>query len=195
MTNLHFSTLLRHQTEKYGEKIVYRHKDGKTGAWIPTSWKQFSLKTHLAAKAFAKMSVSVQENVAVCSQNKPEILISEFALFANRAVSVPLYATSSASQIEYIVNEAEISLMLVGEQEQYDIAFPLLTSNKFLKQLIVFDNSVKLNSDDSTTIFFDEFLRLGDSADNEDVIKKYGSVKEKMVFVFSISINMKNTKK
>jgi long-chain acyl-CoA synthetase len=172
MTSLHFSKLIQQQTDKYGDKIAYRHKNEKTNIWISTSWKQFSQKTHLVAKAFAKIGVKVQENVAICSQNKPEILISEFALFANRAVSVPLYATSSSSQIEYIINEAEISLLLIGEQEQYDTTYPLLNNNRFLRQIIIFDDSVKLHSDDSTSIYFNEFLRLGELAENEDLIKE-----------------------
>jgi len=172
MTSLHFSKLIQQQADKYGDKIAYRHKNEKTDVWISTSWKQFSQKTHIAAKAFAKIGVKIQENVAICSQNKPEILISEFALFANRAVSVPLYATSSTSQIEYIVNEAEISLLLIGEQEQYDTTYPLLKNNRFLNQIIIFDNSVKLHVDDSTSIYFDEFLRLGELAENEDLIKE-----------------------
>ncbi|MEI7677264.1 MAG: long-chain fatty acid--CoA ligase [Bacteroidales bacterium] len=172
MTSLHFSKLIQQQADKYGDKIAYRHKNEKTDVWISTSWKQFSQKTHIAAKAFAKIGVKIQENVAICSQNKPEILISEFALFANRAVSVPLYATSSTSQIKYIVNEAEISLLLIGEQEQYDTTYPLLKNNRFLNQIIIFDNSVKLHVDDSTSIYFDEFLRLGELAENEDLIKE-----------------------
>ncbi|MFZ4454987.1 MAG: AMP-dependent synthetase/ligase [Bacteroidales bacterium] len=170
MRNYHLSTTIQRQALKYGDRIAYRHRDDKTGTWTPTTWNQFHQKVKSATKAFESLGVKVQDNVAVCSQNKPEIFVSDFALYANRAVSVPLYATSSFSQIEYIINDAEVALLLVGEQEQYDVSFPLLASNKFLKQIIIFDNNVLLNPDDTTSIYFDEFLHLGDLAENDAVI-------------------------
>ncbi len=170
MTFFHLSTFVHHQADKYGDKTAFRYKDDITGAWIPTSWKSFSDKVDKAAKAFASLNVSEKSNVALFSQNKPEIFISEFALYKNRAVSVPLYATSSVDQIEYIINEAEVAIVMVGEQEQYDKAFSLLGKNVFLKQLIIFDPNVKPDSSDSTSLFFHEFLHLGELANNEDLV-------------------------
>ncbi len=172
MTFFHLSTFVLRQTDKYGDKTAFRHRDDKTGAWIPTSWKVFSDKTDKAAKAFAKLNVAEQSNVALFSQNKPEIFISEFALYKNRAVAVPLYATSSVEQIEYIINDAEVAVLMVGEQEQYDKAYSLLGKNAFLKQLIIFDSNVKPDPSDSTSLFFDEFLHLGEVADNDALINE-----------------------
>jgi long-chain acyl-CoA synthetase len=172
MDKYHLSTTIKRQALKYGDRIVYRHRDDQSESWIPTTWNQLSQKVNKAAKAFESLGVKVQDNVGVCSQNKPEILISDFALYINRAVSVPLYATSSISQIEYIVNDAEVALLLVGEQEQYDVSYPLLSKSKFLKQIVVFDSRVKLNEEDKTTIYFDEFLHLGEVAENDSVIEE-----------------------
>lgn len=171
MKNSHITALLQ-QADRYGDRTAYRHFDEQSGVRISTSWNQFVAKINRAAKAFEQLGVKVQENVAICSQNKPEMVITDYALYMNRAVAVPLYATSSASQIEYIVNEAEIALMLVGEQEQYDIAFSLTVSNPYLKRLIVFDNRVKLHESDTTSIYFDELLQMGDSAENEAEIAR-----------------------
>lgn len=46
-----------------------------------------------------------------------------FCRFANRAVTIPLYATSSPAQAQYIINDAQIRFLFVGEQFQYDAAF------------------------------------------------------------------------
>ncbi|MDD2797822.1 MAG: long-chain fatty acid--CoA ligase [Bacteroidales bacterium] len=167
-----FSNIIPQQAEKYGDKIAYRLKDEHTNQWIPTSWNQFSKKVVLLAKALEKLGVKVQDNVAICSQNKPEILISEYALYTIRAVSVPLYATSSTTQIEYILTDAEISFILVGEQEQYDVVFPLLSSNKFLKQIVIFDQNVKVDSEDKNSLYFEDLLQMGETADNNSEINK-----------------------
>ena len=79
------------------------------------------------ADAFVALGIREEENVAIFSQNKPECFYVDFGAFANRAVTVPLYATSSSSQAQYIVNDAEIRFLFVGEQLQYDVAFSILS--------------------------------------------------------------------
>lgn len=170
MTNFHFATFVAQQAKKYGEKVAFRHKDESSGNWISTSWNKFSEQVNLTAKAFAHLGIKVQDNVAVFSQNKPEIFISEFGLYLNRAVSVPLYATSSISQVEYIVNDAEIATILVGEQDQYDVAIQLLGKNEYLKQIIIFDQNVKREKSDKTSIYFDDVLKLGESAETQTIV-------------------------
>ncbi len=170
MTNFHFSSFVHQQAEKYNQKTAFRHKDETQNKWVPTSWSDFSKQVKMAAKAFAAMGVKEQDNIALFSQNKPEIFISDFAMYANRAVCVPMYATSSTSQIDYIITDAEIAIVMAGEQEQYEKAFELLGKNPYLKRIIVFDSAVKLNENDKTTIFFADFLKSGESNEFESLV-------------------------
>jgi long-chain acyl-CoA synthetase len=82
-----------------------------------------------------------------------------------------MYATSSPAQVEYIVNDATISTLFVGEQLQYNNAFIVQKSSSILKRLIVFDPKVKLNPDDKTSVYFEDFQRLGDNAHAETTVK------------------------
>ena len=60
--------------------------------------------------------------------------LSDFVAFANRAVTIPLYATSSPAQAQYIINDAQIRYLFVGEQFQYDAAFSVFGfCHKFIK--------------------------------------------------------------
>lgn len=149
-----FSNLIRRQAEKYGNREVFRHKDYKTNQWVSTSWNKFAQQVDTIAKALAELEVKEQENLATYTQNKPEGLIIDFAAYANRAVIVPLYATSSLSQIEYIINEAEIRFLFVGEQFQYDNAYEAQKVCPTLEKLIVLDSDVKLAKDDKTSVYF-----------------------------------------
>ena len=57
----------------------------------------------------------------------------DFGAFANRAVTIPFYATSSPAQAQYIINDAQIRFLFVGEQYQYDAAFScLLYTSRFM---------------------------------------------------------------
>ncbi|MEG1562581.1 MAG: AMP-dependent synthetase/ligase [Bacteroides sp.] len=161
MTYHHLSVLVHHQARKYGNKIALKYRDYQTAQWIPITWNQFSQTVRQAANALIALGVTEEDNIGAFSQNKPECLYVDFAAFANRAVTVPLYATSSSAQARYIINDAQIHCLFVGEQFQYDTAFSVFGYCDSLKQLIIFDRSVKKDPRDLTSIYFDEFLALG----------------------------------
>ena len=135
------------------------------------SWREFSDKVMLTAKAMAEFGIKVQENIGVYSQNMPQCLYTDFGAYGNRVVSIPMYATNSPGQIEYIINDAKIRTLFVGEQLQYNNAFKVQKDSKYLERLVVFDPAVKMNPEDKTSIYFDDFLRLGDNAHAESTVK------------------------
>ena len=118
------------------------------------------------------MGVGVQENIGVFTQNKPESLFMDFGAFGIRAVTVPLYATSSEAQVHYILEDAGIRYLFVGEQQQYDVAFRVMALSSTLKQIVVFDREVKLDARDESTIYFDDFLAKGKNRQHQAEVDK-----------------------
>ena len=162
MGQAYLSNLISRQAKKYGDRVALKYRDYSKSAWIPVSFNEFADFVNRLARAFVAEGLRVQENIATFSQNKPECLYVDFASFATRTVTIPLYATSSESQVHYIVEDAEISHVFVGEQFQYDVAWRVQTHGKTLKQIVIFDKSVKRMPDDTSSIYFDEFLKKGD---------------------------------
>lgn len=158
------TVLVRRQAAKYGDRPALKYKDYHIGAWVPITWNQLDHTVRLAANALAALGVEEQENVGIFSQNKPECLMTDFAAFANRAVTIPLYATSSALQVQYIVNDACIRYLFIGEQYQYDTAFSVFGYCETLKQMIIFDRAVRRDPRDQTSLYWDEFLLQGEGA-------------------------------
>ena len=171
MIYYHFAELIHRQAEKYGNRTALKHRDNATGKWLKISWREFSDKVMLTAKAMAEFGIKVQENIGVYSQNMPQCLYTDFGAYGNRVVSIPMYATNSPGQIEYIINDAKIRTLFVGEQLQYNNAFKVQKDSKYLERLVVFDPAVKMNPEDKTSIYFDDFLRLGDTAHAESTVK------------------------
>lgn len=171
MIYFHFAELIHRQAEKYGNRTALKHRDNATGKWLKISWREFSDKVMLTAKAMAEFGIKVQENIGVYSQNMPQCLYTDFGAYGNRVVSIPMYATNSPGQIEYIINDAKIRTLFVGEQLQYNNAFKVQKDSKYLERLVVFDPAVKMNPEDKTSIYFDDFLRLGDNAHAESTVK------------------------
>lgn len=171
MIYYHFAELIHRQAEKYGNRTALKHRDNATGKWLKISWRKFSDKVMLTAKAMAEFGIKVQENIGVYSQNMPQCLYTDFGAYGNRVVSIPMYATNSPGQIEYIINDAKIRTLFVGEQLQYNNAFKVQKDSKYLERLVVFDPAVKMNPEDKTSIYFDDFLRLGDNAHADSTVK------------------------
>ena len=172
MSQTRFSVLIHQQAKKYGDRVALKHRDYKTNTWIPTTWNQFSETVATVSNALIEMGVGVQENIGVFSQNKPESLFMDFGAFGIRAVTVPLYATSSEAQVHYILEDAGIRYLFVGEQQQYDVAFRVMALSSTLKQIVVFDREVKLNARDESTIYFDDFLAMGKNRQHQAEVDK-----------------------
>lgn len=172
MTYQHLSVLVHCRAEKYGDKTALRYRDYETAQWISVSWNEFSQTVHRTARAMAALGIEPQENVGVFSQNKPECLYTDFGAFANRAVTIPLYATSSPAQAQYIINDAKIRYVFVGEQFQYDAAFGVFGFCPSLQRLIIFDRAVVRDPRDTTSVYFDEFLEWGKETAYEDLVEE-----------------------
>lgn len=163
MENLHFSQLIYAQAKKYGDKTALCYRNAINDEWSKISWREFADQVSVIAKAILELGVLEHQRVAQFSQNKPENLIIDFALFANRAVMVPLYATSTVAQVEFIVNDAEIEIIFVGDQNQYNIAFEVLQNSKFLKKIVVFDPDVVFDGN-SNVMYYNELIDLGNKS-------------------------------
>ena len=164
--------MVHRQAEKYGDKVALKYRDYETSQWIPITWNKFSQTVRQAANALVALGVEEQRNIGIFSQNKPECLFTDFAAFANRLVIIPLYATSSSAQAQYIINDAQIRFLFVGEQFQYDAAFSAFGFCHSLQKLIIFDRNVVLDPRDKTSIYYDEFLALGKDLPHNNVVEE-----------------------
>lgn len=166
------SDLIYNQSEKYGERVALRFRDYSTESWIPVTWNSFSDFVRKAANSLIHLGVKEQENIGVFSQNKPECLYVDFGAFSDRIVTIPLYATSSETQVEYIIEDSSIEYIFVGEQFQYDVAYEVLKKDNALKHIIIFDSEVSKKSDDLSSIYFDEFVSYGSDFKYDEEVER-----------------------
>ena len=166
------STLIHSQAKRYGSRTALMWRDYESECWRHVSWEKFSLRVRQVSNALIELGVGVQENVVVFSQNKPECLYVDFGAYAIRAVTIPFYATSSEMQVKYMVSDAKVRYIFVGEQYQYDTAYRVLKIDPEVSKLIIFDRNVKKNPQDQVSIFFDEFLQLGEGLQHQSEVKE-----------------------
>lgn len=157
------SDLVFRQARKYGDRVALKYRDYSISSWISVSWNKFAEKVKYVSRAMVALGIKEQENVGVFSQNMPECFYVDFGAYATRVVTIPLYATSSESQVHYILQDASIRYLFVGEQYQYEVARRVQGLCHTLKQIIIFDPSVKKLPGDNNSMYFDDFIKLGEN--------------------------------
>ncbi|MFZ4725414.1 MAG: AMP-dependent synthetase/ligase [Paludibacter sp.] len=163
MEKLHFAQLVFAQAKKYGDRTALCYRDNITDDWTKISWNSLANQVSALSKAFVEIGLTEHQRVAQFSQNKAENLIVDFALFANRAVMVPMYATSTAAQVDFIINDAQIEIIFVGDQHQYNVALEVLENSKYLKKIVVFEKNVVF-ADNENAIYFTDLLAIGEKS-------------------------------
>ncbi len=155
--------MIRRQAEKYVDREAYRYCWRKVGEWLPTSWEEFRTQIDIAARALARLGVKEKDTIAICSNNTPQILISEFAGFRNRLASIPLFSSSSQAQFDFIVGNGQPRIVFVGEQHQYPLAYNYWKSHpEQIDKIVVFKTAgLELAKDDTVSISWDDFMKLG----------------------------------
>ena len=159
----HMSVLIHDLAKHYGDRemLVYQDFGGKE--WKSLSWNQVSQTVKQVSNAMLNLGVKVQENIGIFSQNSVQYLECDFGAWGIRAVTIPFYATSSEQQIQFIINDAKIRFLFVGEQDQYDRARRVVSLCPTLERIIVFDPLVHISSHDPNALYFSDFLKLGEN--------------------------------
>ena len=161
-TNSHLSVLIHDQARKYGNRSVLTFRPFGSLQWKTVTWNQFSLRVKQVSNAMLNLNIKPQENIAVFAQNCIHYLYTDFGAYGVKAVSIPFYATSSETQIQFMINDAQVRVLFVGEQEQYDKALRVFTLCPSLERIIIFDESVRISPNDPNAMYFSDFLKLGE---------------------------------
>ncbi|MBR6282892.1 MAG: AMP-binding protein, partial [Muribaculaceae bacterium] len=101
-----FADLPNRQAAEYGDREQLRYRDRVTAAWTSMSWNALRHAVERVAVALYDLNLEEQGRLCLFTQNCPEIFIAHFAAFYNRAVPVPIYATSSRDEAAYIINDS-----------------------------------------------------------------------------------------
>ena len=160
----------------HGNEVAVQFKHHESEPWQNYTWNELSDHVQQTSAALLSLGQKPQENVAIFSQNKVEWTITDLGIMGCGAVTVPIYATNTASQAKYIIDEAEIRIVFVGDEDQYQKAIEIYADSKSsIEKIIVFDDRVELNTD--VAIHFQEFLALSEQVSNEEVAARLDAIK------------------
>ncbi len=169
--NSHMSRLVHDVAAQLGDREALIYKDFGGTEWKSYSWNQFSAMVKKMSNAMLNLGITVQENVGVFSQNSVQYLFTDFGAWGIRAVTIPFYATSSEQQIQYMISDAKVRFLFVGEQEQYEKARRVFSMCKTLEKIIVYDPAVHIDENDNTAIHFDDLLKAAEGLPRQSEVE------------------------
>ena len=133
-----------------------RFKDG--AAWRSISYAELGERIEAVAKALLESGVREGDMVGIFSRNAPEWAMADFGILSVRAVSVPIYSTSTAGQAQFIVSDAGLEVIFVGDQGQYDEVMSFKATTR-VRLVVAFDRATKLSGHES--LHFEDLVAIG----------------------------------
>lgn len=162
---------IKENSQHFNTKNAIYYKNNELKKWEGISWLDFNSQIEKIAKAMLNYGIAVQQNIAIFSENKPNWIIADCAIMRVRAVTIPIYATNSKKEVEYVINDAEVSLLFVGDQNEYDKAHELLEASKYLKLIVALNKTIKLHSSNNS-IYLEDFTSFEPTKQIESELQK-----------------------
>lgn len=180
LNQYHFVKIFLQQVEKYKDREALRHR--VDGQWVSISWKQFGESVWNISRALLSNNLPEQSKVGIFSANMPQWTMIDVASALLRASAVPIYATNTSDQAAYIVNSAEIEILFVGEQEQYDKALQAKEKCPNLSKIVAIKNNISLQENEFS-IYLDDFLKVSKSETlDAEIYRRIDSCKLKDIY-------------
>ncbi|MCF5851132.1 AMP-dependent synthetase/ligase [Aeromonas veronii] len=167
MPKLHLVRLMRERIAQLGNKAALRVQ--QDGQWRAIGWRTLGQAMDYCAQALIRAGHQPTEMVGIYARNMPEWTQADLGILAARGVSVPIYPTSTLDQLRYIVKDAGIKVLFVGEQPQFDQALTLLQNGE-IRQIVALDSNVNLRGCEQAS-HFQTFLVSGNHQPSEQELR------------------------
>ena len=155
LEKFHLVARLASQAAHYGDREALRYWEN--GQLCSLSWRVFYEEIQKIANALLHYQVGVQENIGIFAPNSPQWTMVDMAAAHIRACAVPIYATNTADQTAYIINNAGIKILFVGEKEQYEKVAQIRQACPEL-QLVVLFNEALLKEGGASVCTLSQFI-------------------------------------
>ena len=110
----------------------------RASGWVPISSAEIYRNVVGVARALESWGIDHGDRVAILSENRPELMITDFAALALGAVTVPIYSTQTADQTSYILNDSGARVIAVSTKSQLEKILAI-QRHTALERIIVMD--------------------------------------------------------
>jgi long-chain acyl-CoA synthetase len=151
--------LLRRNALTMPGRTAMREK--RRGIWQPLTWRDYWQAVHNFASGLAAMGFGRGDKLSVIGDNRPRLYVAQIAAQCLGGIAVPVYQDSIAEELAYVLEHAEVVVIVAEDQEQVDKILSLKDRLPRLR-LLVYDNPLGLAQYDISFLCgFDEIDEEG----------------------------------
>ena len=136
--------LFLERVKRTPDAVAYRYFDTQQDVWLALTWGQMHEHVARWQAALLHENLAAGDRVAVMLRNCPQWVMFEQAALSLGLVVVPLYVVDRPDNVAYIVNDAQVKVLLIetGEQwhELYAVAGQLGCVQRFVSLEKVYGN-------------------------------------------------------
>jgi long-chain acyl-CoA synthetase len=104
--------------QQYAARPAIREKD--RGIWQTFTWRQYHDHVHDIALGLAALGFTRGDKLSVIGDNRPKLYWSQVAAICLGGISVPVYQDSIAKELAFVLDHAEVAVVVAEDQEQVD---------------------------------------------------------------------------
>ncbi|HEY5012166.1 MAG TPA: long-chain fatty acid--CoA ligase [Acidimicrobiia bacterium] len=142
---------------RIGARPALRRRAEK--GWETLTWGDYGRAVAEVTAGLAEMGVDAGDRVAILSGNRVEWHLADFGTLCNGSVTVPLYPTSSAEQVHYLLQHCRAVLCFVENHDLLAKVLEVRDRLPELRQVVVFDNDERI--DDPSLIGLEQLRSIG----------------------------------
>ncbi len=149
------------QAERLGSRPLFKAK--RDGEYRPISWQEAHRQVEEAALGLMDLGIRPGDRVAILSENRPEWAIADLAILSTGAITVPVYTTLAAGEIETILRHSGARLLFASNPDGMGKVVHL--QKEMDLKVVLFDAPYRVSG--PRVWWFGEVLGLGNTAPAE----------------------------
>ena len=157
------SKLFWHQVKARDSRTAFREKH--LGIWRSTSWRDYGERARRTGMGLVSLGLKRGDVVSILADTIPEWLYADMGTMGAGGVSNGIYATDSAKQVDYILNDSRSRFLFVENDEQLDKFLEVRERCPSVVKAFIFDMEGLADFNDPQIMPFDELLELGRAYD------------------------------
>ena len=131
------------------------------GVWQTFTWSGYRDMMRDFALGLASLGFTRGDKLSVVGDNRPQLYAAQLSAQAMGGMAVPVYQDSIAAELVYVLNHAEVSIIVAEDQEQVDKVLSLKDRLPKLQKVIFDDPRGLWGYDDPLLMSFEETLEKG----------------------------------
>jgi long-chain acyl-CoA synthetase len=165
VTGMTLPQQLRHWASVRPREVALRQKN--FGIWEPVTWAQYEQQARWFGLGLVKLGLPEGGHCAIISENRKEWVFTQLGCGLVGAVTVGVYPTSPAPEIEYLLHSADASVVVCEDQEQLDKVLEVRERLPLLTHLVVIDPRGLRHYRVDNLMTFEEVVALGAAFEHE----------------------------